>query len=99
MKHFKTILAAVLATATISAVPAPAKANDADMILRLLNGFFAQGYSDPRVEYRGQRWNNDDDDGFRRGRHDDDDDGYRGRGRNDDDDDDGRGRRYHDDDD
>jgi hypothetical protein len=99
MKHFKTILAACVTTATIGAVPAPAKANDADMILRLLNSFIAPIYSGSREEVRRHRSNDDDDDGYRRGWHnDDDDDGYRGRGRNDDDDD-GRFGRDDDDDD
>ena len=88
MKHFKTILAVCAATATIGAVPAPAKANDADMLLRFLNSFVAPSHSGSRKEVRRQRWNDDDDDGYRRSWHndDDDDDGSRGRGRNDDDD-------------
>ncbi|WP_144435638.1 hypothetical protein [Roseovarius atlanticus] len=96
MQRFNTFLAAGLSLATITAAPAPSQADEAGAVLRLLNGLIADGYTSRRGDYRGRYWNDDDDDGYRRGRNDDDDDGYRARRWNDDDDDGGR---YDDDDD
>jgi len=96
MRHFGTLICCGLISAGIGLVPLPAKAQDADTILRLFNGVIAGEFATPRGEFRGRYRNDDDDDGYRRGRNDDDDDDDgRRRGRDDDDDDGGR----HDDDD
>lgn len=96
MRHFKLLLAASVAATTLGS--APAVADDRDAIWLFLDTFVSDVRSTVRGEFR-QR-NDDDDDGWRRGRNDDDDDdrGWR-RGRDDDDDDRGSRRSRNDDDD
>lgn len=89
MNHFKMILTVAVLAVAVGAAPERAQANNGDPVLRLLNGLFLDGQRAVRGDYRAGRWNDDDDDGYRRGWNDDDDDGgRRGGGRERDDDDD-----------